>query len=82
MKRKKLLKALGDLLDRKKSKKLKHLDELETLLGKLEKKKGELQEKVAREKNERKHERMSKELVVVEAQLAKGRKTLQELKKT
>ena len=81
MKSKKLLEALGDLLDRKKSKKLKHLDELRTLLAKLEKKKVELQEKIPLEQNKHKLERLSKELEVIKVQKAKGLKTLRQLEK-
>ena len=79
MKSKKLFAALGDLLDRKKSKKLKHLDELKTLLAKLEKKKVQLQEKIPLEKNKHKLERLSKELEVVKVQQEKGMKTLRQL---
>ena len=79
MKSKKLLAALGHLLHRKKSKKLKHLDELKALLAKLEKKKVQLQEKIPLEKNKHKLERLSKELEVVKVQQAKGLKTLRQL---
>ena len=79
MKSKKLLAALGDLLDRKKSKKLKHLDELKALLLKLEKKKVALQEEIPLEQNKHKLERLRKELEVVQVQQAKGLKTLQQL---
>jgi uncharacterized protein (DUF342 family) len=81
MKSKKLLAALGDLLDRKKSKKLKHLDELKALLLKLEKKKVALQEEIPLEQNKHKLERLRKELEVVQVQQAKGLKTLQKLEK-
>lgn len=74
MKSRKLMEALGDLLDRKKSKKRKHLDELKTLLAKLEKKKVELQEQIPRDKNKHKLERLSKELEVIKVQQAKGLK--------
>jgi len=79
MKSKKLMEALGDLLDRKKSKKLKHLDELKTLLAKLEKKKVQLQEKIPLEKDKHKLERLTKELEVIKVQQAKGLKTLRQL---
>lgn len=79
MKSKKLLTALGDLLDRKKSKKLKHLDELKALLEKLEKRKVQLQEKIPLEKNKHKLERLSKELQVIKVKQAKGLKTLRKL---
>jgi hypothetical protein len=79
MKSKKLFAALGDLLDGKKGKKLKHLDELKALLAKLEKKKVQLQEKIPLEKNKHKLERLSKELEVVKVQQAKGLKTLRQL---
>lgn len=79
MKSKKLMEALGDLLDRKKSKKLKHLDELKVLLAKLEKKKVALQEKIPREQDKHKFDRMSKELEVIKVQQAKGLKTLRQL---
>jgi hypothetical protein len=81
MKSKKLLAALGDLLDRKKSKKLKHLDELRALLLKLEKRKAALQEKIPLEQNKHKLERLRKELEVVQVQQAKGLQTLQKLEK-
>lgn len=79
MKRTKLLAALGDFLDGKKRKKQKHLDELRTLLAKLQVKKAALEEKITVEKNKHKHERLSKELDVLDAQLAKGVKALQQL---
>jgi len=79
MKSKKLLAALGDLLDRKKSKKLEYRDELKALLAKLEKKEVQLQEKIPLEKNKHKLERLSKELEVVKVQHAKGMKTLRQL---
>jgi hypothetical protein len=79
MKRKKLLQALSELLGQKKSKKLKHLDELKTLLAKLEVKRIELKEKIPLEKNKRKRKRLGKELEVIDAQHAKGLKNLQKL---
>jgi len=79
MKSKKLMEALGDLLDRKKSKKLKHLDELKVLLAKLEKKKVALQEKIPLEQDKHKLDRLSKELEVIKVQQAKGLKTLRQL---
>ena len=79
MKSKKLLAALGDLLDRKKSKRLKHLDDLKVLLEKLENKKLKLQEKIPLEKNEHKLGRLRKELDVIEVQQAKGLKMLRKL---
>ena len=82
MKRKELLAALGDLLDRKKSKRLEHIDELKTLLAKLEKKRAELQKKIPLEKNRHRQQRLNKELEVVSAQLAKGWKNLRKLEKS
>lgn len=79
MKSKKLLAALRDLLDRKKSKRLKHLDELKALLAKLEKKKLKLQERIPLEKNKHKLERLRKELEIIKVQQEKGVKTLQKL---
>lgn len=79
MKSKKLLADLRDLLDRKKSKRLKHLDELKTLLAKLDKKKLTLQEKIPLEKDKHKLERLRKELEVIRVQQAKGLKTLRKL---
>ena len=67
--------------NRKRAKKLRHLDELRTLLAKLEKKKAELQEKIPLEQNKHKLERLSKELEVIQVQQAKGLKTLQKLEK-
>lgn len=81
MKTKKLMQALGDLLDRKKSKQRKHLDELKTLLAKLEKRQTKLAEKISLEKDSHKLERLSKELEVLKAQQAKGLKTLRKLEK-
>jgi hypothetical protein len=81
MKSTKLMEALGDLLDRKKSKKLKHLDELKTLLAKLEKRQAKLQEKIPLEQDKHKRERLSKELEVLKVQQAKGLKTLRQLEK-
>lgn len=79
MKSKKLLATLSDLLDRKKSKKLKHLGELKELLAKLENKKLKLQEKIPVEKNKHKLERFTKELNVITVQQAKGMKTVRKL---
>ena len=79
MKSKKLLAALRDLLDRKKSKRLKHLDELKALLAKLEKKKLKLQERIPLEKNKHKLERLRKELEIIKVQQEKGVKTVQKL---
>ena len=79
MKSKKLLAALGDLLNQKKSKTLKHIDELKMLLAKLEKKKAQLEKKIPLEKNKHKLDRLSKELEVIKVQKAKGLKTLRQL---
>jgi len=79
MKTKKLLAALGDLLDQKKGKKLKHLDDLKALLAKLEKKKLKLQEEIPLEKDQHKLERLRKELAVIGAKHEKGLKTLRNL---
>jgi hypothetical protein len=72
---------LATCWNRKRAKKLRHLDELRTLLAKLEKKKAELQEKIPLEQNKHKLERLSKELEVIQVQQAKGLKTLQKLEK-
>jgi len=80
MKRKKLLKTLGDLLDMEGRKQRKHRDELKTLLKKLRKKEVELKEMMRLEKNERKKKRLVKELEIIKAQRTKGVMTLRGLK--
>lgn len=82
MKRKKLLQAIDDLLDRKTGKKLKRLDELRTLLAKLAVKRTDLKKRISREKNSRKKKRLSKELEAADAQHAKGSKHLQRLERS
>jgi len=82
MKRKKLLQAIEDLLDQKKSKKLKRLDELKTLLAKLSAKRSALKERISLEKNKREKKRLSKELEAADAQHAKGLKQLRELERS
>ena len=79
MKRKKLLKTLGELLDRDGRKQRKHRDELEALLTKLKTKEVELEEKLLLEKDERKQMRLGRELEIVKAQHAKGAETLKGL---
>ena len=79
MKRRKLLQALSDLLDQKKSRKLKQLDELKLLLAKLEVKRIELKQEIPLEKNKRKRKRLGKELEVIAAQYEKGLKNLKKL---
>jgi hypothetical protein len=82
MKRKKLLEAIGELLDQKKSKKLERLDELKTLLAKLSVKKTELRERISLEKNKREKKRLNKELEAADAQHAKGLKHLRQLERS
>ena len=79
MKRKKLLKALGELLDVEGRKRRRHQAELRALLKELEKKEAQLEKKVLREKDERKKKRLAKELAIVKAQYAKGVETMQTL---
>ena len=78
MKRKKLLKALADLLDTEGRKK-RHSDELKELLEKLEGKAVQLEKKVLTEKDKRKQQRLRSELAIVKAQHAKGVESLQKL---
>lgn len=80
MKRKRLLKTLGDLLDMEGRKQRKHRDELKALLKKLKKKEVELKAKMQLEKNERKRKRLGKELEIIKAQRTKGVMTLRGLK--
>lgn len=80
MKRKKLLKTLGDLLDMEGRKQRKHRDELKVLLKKLRKKEVELKAKMQLEKNERKQTRLEKEIEIIKAQRTKGVMTLRGLK--
>jgi predicted metal-dependent enzyme (double-stranded beta helix superfamily) len=82
MKRKKLLQAIEDLLDQKKGKKLKRIDELKTLLAKLSVKRTELKERISLEKNKREKKRLSKELEAADAQHAKGLKQLRQLERS
>lgn len=79
MKRKKLLKALANLLDMEGRKKRKHSAELKELLEKLEVKEVQLEEKVLTEKDKRKQKRLRSELEIVKAQHAKGVETLLKL---
>ena len=79
MKRKRLLKTLGDLLDMEGRKQRKHRDELKALLKKLKKKEVELKAKMQLEKNERKRKRLGKELEIIKAQRTKGVMTLRGL---
>ena len=80
MKRKKLLKTLGDLLDLEGGKQRKHRDELKVQMKKLRKKEVELKAKMQLEKNERKQKRLEKELEIIKAQRTKGVMTLRGLK--
>lgn len=79
MKRKKLLKALSDLLDTEGRKKRKHHAELKELLDKLQEKEAHLEKKVLDEKDRHKQKRLRRELEIVKAQHAKGMETLQDL---
>jgi len=79
MKRKKLLKKLADVLDKKGRKMREHRAELEMLLHNLKDKEIRLEQKMEAEKDKHKRNRLSKELEVVRAQHAKGTRTLQDL---
>lgn len=79
MKRKKLFKMLGKVLDMKGHKQRKHQEELEVLLEKLDKKKAELEQKMLLETNKRKLVRLGKELEIIKAQGVKGLLALKEL---
>jgi len=81
MKRTKLLKSLARVLDMDGRKQRKHRDELKDLLKELKKKKLELEQKMLHEKDERKLNRLGKELEIINAQRLKGLKALQELMK-
>ena len=79
MKRKKLLNILDRLLDMGGRKQREHRDELKMVLKKLKKKKKELQQEMSKEEDERKLNRLGKELEIVDAQRLKGLKALKEL---
>ena len=79
MKHKKLLKSLAKVLDMEGRKQRKHRDELKALLKELKKKKVELEQKILLEKDERKLNRLGKELGIINAQRLKGLKALQDL---
>ena len=79
MKKTKLLKSLARVLDMDGRKQRKHRDELKDLLKELKKKKLELEQKMLHEKDERKLNRLGKELEIINAQRLKGLKALQEL---
>lgn len=79
MKRTKLLKSLARVLDMDGRKQRKHRDELKDLLKELKKKKLELEQKMLHEKDERKLNRLGKELEIINAQRLKGLKALREL---
>jgi len=81
MKTKKLLEKFGDLLDFKKKKRLKHLDKLKSLLKKLKDKRDKLEKMIPKENGKHKVKRLSKQLKVINAQLEKGLKAVQELSK-
>ena len=81
MKRTKLLKSLARVLDMDGRKQRKHRDELKALLKELKKKKVELEQKMLLEEDERKLNRLGKELEIINAQRLKGLKALQELMK-
>ena len=80
MKSKKLLKKLGEFLDRDGQKRRKHRDELKILLKKLRKKEVELKEKMRQEKDERSLHRLGKERKIIKAQRTKGLQALRDLK--
>ena len=82
MKRKKLLKKLGDFLDRDGRKQRKHRDELKMLLKKLRRKEVELKEKMRVESDERRLKRLGKEREIIKAQRTKGLKALKALKES
>ena len=82
MKRKKLLNKLAGFLDMEERKQRKHRDELKILLKKLKKKKVEQQEKMLAENDNRKRDRLGKELEIIKAQREKGLKALQDLMKS
>lgn len=82
MKRKKLLNKLAGFMDLEQRKQRKHRDELEVLLKKLEKKKAELEDKMKSENDNRKRDRLSKELEIIKAQREKGLKVLQDLRES
>ena len=79
MKRKKLIKSLARVLDMEGRKQRKHRDELKALLKELKKKKVELEQKMLHEKDERKLNRLGKELEIINAQRLKGLKSLEDL---
>ena len=81
MKQKKLLKSLAKVLDMEGRKQRNHRDELKDLLKELKKKKLELEQQMLHEKDERKLNRLGKELEIINAQRLKGLKALQELMK-
>lgn len=82
MKRKKLLKALTDLLSKEERKRREHREGLLVLLAKLEVKKIELEARIGREEGARKKERLGKELEIVQAQHAKGVEALRRLEES
>ena len=79
MKRKKLLKKLADVLDKKGRKMREHRAELEELLHNLKDKETRLEQIIEAEKDKHKRKRLSKEIEVVRAQHAKGTKALHSL---
>jgi len=79
MKRRKLLTKLAEFLDMKGRKQHKHRDDLSVLMIKLKKKEVDLENMLLLEKEGRKRKRLNKELDIVRAHYAKGKKTLREL---
>ncbi len=72
MKRKKLLKKLGDFLDSDKREACKRQGKLKEILKKLRDKERQLAQKLEDEQDEKKKKRLQKELDIVHAQRIKG----------
>jgi uncharacterized secreted protein with C-terminal beta-propeller domain len=79
MKLKKQIRKLQDLLNAETREKLKHRDDLRTLLKKMKKKEVSLSERVEIEINHEKRDRLVKEIDMLHAQRKKGVLALKEL---
>ncbi len=82
MKRKRLARMLAELLDGDGRKQRIHRYELKRLLKKLTKREIALEQKMHQEQDERKRNRLSKEIDIVNAQYAKGVETLKGLEES
>ena len=75
----KIVKQLGDYLDKGERKNKAHCERIDGLLGKLKEKEAKLQKKLSEEDDPDKKKRLKIDLKIVEAQRKKGKKRRKEL---